>query len=113
MPALVRLYIRHVLIGFLLGGLFTALLLWLNVANLWHLVTSTRGGWLAVLMLAMFNSFVFSGVQFAIAVMGMAEEEGQGGGGTRVPRTDTQPLTAGAESGGNRSNRAGVNFPRA
>ncbi len=112
MPELVRLYIRHVLIGFVLGSMFTALLLWLNVANLWHLVMSTRGGWLAVLMLVMFNSFVFSGVQFAIAVMGMAEDEGQGGG-SGAPRTDLQPLPARVESGGNRSNRAGVNFPRA
>lgn len=113
MPALVRLYVRHVLIGFVLGGLFTALLLWLNVANLWHLVTSTRGGSLAVLMLALFNSFVFSGVQFAIAVMGMAEEE-ERGGGSRAPRTDLQPQPVRTgKSGGNRSNRAGVNFPRA
>lgn len=112
MPELVRLYIRHVVIGFLLGALFTALLLWLNVANLWHLVTSTRGGSLAVLMLTLFNSFVFSGVQFAIAVMGLAEDEGQGGG-TLAPLTDLKALPAEAESGGNRSNRAGVNFPRA
>lgn len=112
MPELVRLYIRHVVIGFLLGALFTALLLWLNVANLWHLVTSTRGGSLAVLMLTLFNSFVFSGVQFAIAVMGLAEDEGRAGG-TRAPLAELKTLPAEAESGGNRSNRAGVNFPRA
>ncbi len=112
MPELVRLYVRHVVIGFLLGALFTALLLWLNVANLWHLVNATQGGALAVVMLVVFNSFVFSGVQFAIAVMGLAEEEGQGGG-TFAPLTELKELPAEAESGGNRSNRAGVNFPRA
>jgi len=73
MPALVRLYIRQVAIGFLLAALFTAALLWLNVANLRHLVTHVAGGWLAVVMLVAFNGIVFAGVQFAIVVMGMAE----------------------------------------
>jgi hypothetical protein len=71
MPDLIRLYIRHVFIGFLLGAAFTALLLWLNVANLRHLVTATREGPLAVVMLVVFNAIVFSGVQFAYAVMTM------------------------------------------
>lgn len=73
MPRLVRLYIRHTLIGFAVAALFTALLLWLNVANLWHLVSHVSGGWLAAVLLAVFNGIVFSGVQFGIAVMGMAE----------------------------------------
>ncbi|MCL4189647.1 MAG: hypothetical protein KJZ85_18760 [Rhodobacteraceae bacterium] len=73
MPALVRLYIRHVAIGFLLAVLFTAALLSLDVANLRHLVTHVAGGWLAVVMLVAFNGIVFAGVQFGIAVMGMAE----------------------------------------
>ena len=112
MPALVRMYIRHILIGFVLGVAFSALLLWLNVGNLWHLVTVARGGYLAVAMLVMFNSFVFSGVQFGIAIMNMAEDEGQGGG-TRAPVTSGEPAPVAAESGGNRGNREGVNFPRA
>lgn len=73
LPPLVRLYIRHCLIGFALAAAFTGLLLWLNVANLWHLVTHVSGGWLAALLLVVFNGIVFSGVQFGIAVMGMAE----------------------------------------
>lgn len=112
MPALVRMYIHHVLIGFVLGLLFTGLLLWLNVGNLWHLVTTARGGYLAVAMLVMFNAFVFSGVQFAIAIMNMAEDDGQGGG-TRDPLVAEEPAPVAAESGGNRGNREGVNFPRA
>ncbi|WP_284162787.1 hypothetical protein [Frigidibacter sp. SD6-1] len=114
MPELVRLYIRHVIIGFLLGAAFTALLLWLNVANLWHLVTATREGPLAVLMLVVFNTIVFSGVQFAYAVMQMAERPG-GAGGTKAPVALTEPAPVAAQktSGGNRSDRAGVNFPRA
>ena len=81
MPKLVRLYIQNVLIGVLLSIAFVAMLLWFNVANLWHLVTATQGGTIAVVMLVVFNAIVFAGVQFAIAVMRMADpEEGDDGG---------------------------------
>ena len=73
MPRIARFYVRHVLIGYLLSAAFTALLLWLDVAGLWHLVTHVEGGWLAVLMLWLFNGIVFSGVQFGIAIMGLAD----------------------------------------
>ncbi len=112
MPELVRMYIRHIAIGFLLACFFTGALLWLNIGNLWHLVRATDAGPLAVLMLVVFNTIVFSGVQFGIAVMGMAESDTPPGG-TRAPLAEALPVRAGAESGGNRSNRAGVNFPRA
>jgi hypothetical protein len=89
MPELVRLYIRHVLIGVALGVAFTGLLLWLNVGNLWHLVRATEGGVVAVLMLAVFNSIVFAGVQFAIAVMGMDCKPKGGDRGRRVPAPES------------------------
>ncbi len=89
MPALVRLYIRHCLIGFAIAGAFTAGLLWLNVANLQHLVLNTSGGALAVFLLFFFNGLLFAGVQFAIAVMGMAEKPDHGGGAApRIPMSD-------------------------
>jgi len=84
MPKLVRMYIRHVLIGYALSAVFTGLLLWLNVANLWHLVTHTPEGPLAAFLLVMFNGIVFSGVQFGIAVMRMADDGGDGGKPRRV-----------------------------
>ncbi|MDO5630274.1 MAG: hypothetical protein Q4G22_00385 [Paracoccus sp. (in: a-proteobacteria)] len=83
MPKLVRLYITHVLIGFAIAIAFTALLIGLNVANLQHLVLNVRGGWLAVILLIVFNTIVFGGVQFAIAVMRMAEPETPPRGGLR------------------------------
>lgn len=75
MPELVRLYIKNVLIGLCLSLVFVAMLLWFNVANLAHLVTATQGGIIALVMLVVFNGIVFGGVQFAIAVMRMAEPE--------------------------------------
>lgn len=73
MPALVRLYIRSIIIGFCLAAVFTLLLIALDIANLRHLMTSSTAGLMAILLMVFFNGIVFSGVQFAIAVMSMAE----------------------------------------
>jgi hypothetical protein len=75
MPKLVRLYISQVIIGFGLSAVFVAALLTLNVANLWHLVTHSTGGLLAVTMLWIFNGIVFAGVQFGISIMRLADED--------------------------------------
>jgi len=80
MPKLVRLYITQTAIGFAMAAVFVALLLGLNVANLWHLVTHTAAGPLAVFLLWLFNGIVFSGVQFGISIMRMAQPEAPGGG---------------------------------
>ncbi|MGC8201969.1 hypothetical protein ACP2AV_04620 [Aliiroseovarius sp. PTFE2010] len=75
MPKLVSMYIRHVLIGFGLSSIFVAALLWINVANLRHLIFTSDVGILALILLVVFNGIVFSGVQFAIAIMNLAEKE--------------------------------------
>ena len=84
MPKLVRLYLVNITFGFLLAVVFTAALIGLNVANLRHLVTSVSGGWVAVAMLVAFHTVLFAGVQFAIAVMRMAEDPGKPGSGRRI-----------------------------
>lgn len=76
MPHLINVYIRQVLVGFLLSAIFVAALLAMNVANVWHLVTHVSVGWLAVFMLWFFNGIVFAGVQFALA---LPREEGKSG----------------------------------
>ena len=94
MPVLVAMYIRHVLWGFVLSVIFTGLLFWLNVGNLWHLVIATSGGYVAVLMLLVFNTIVFGGVQFGIAVMRMEGEDDDPKGGRR----DAVPLAVPAKA---------------
>lgn len=96
MPKLVRLYIRQVLLGFALSAVFVALLLWQNVANLGHLVTTSDKGWLAVLMLFVFNGLVFAGVQFSITIMRMAEGDApkDSGGHKAVTRLAEVPVIA-------------------
>ncbi|MGB8815482.1 MAG: hypothetical protein WCC57_20085 [Paracoccaceae bacterium] len=85
MPKLIRLYITHCAIGFGIAVAFVVMLVWLDVAHLRHLVLETEMGWLAGLMMVLANGVVFAGVQFAIAVMRMAEAPEGPKGGTRVP----------------------------
>ncbi len=81
MPELVKLYIRNVLIGFWVAALFVAMLFWLNVMNLWTLISNHPDGILATFLLWFMNGIVFAGVQFAYAIMQMAQkEEGPHGG---------------------------------
>ncbi len=89
MPQLVRLYIRHVLTGFALAAVFTGLLVWFNVGNLWHLVTHTSEGPLAAFLLFFFNGIVFGGVQHGIAIMLMAREDDTSGG--HAPPAGAEP----------------------
>ena len=89
MPELVRMYIRHCLIGFAIAGVFVAGLVWLNVANLQHLLFSSPGGLLGLFLLFFFNGLLFASVQFAIAVMNMAEDTDRGGNAPqRLPMAD-------------------------
>ena len=89
MPELVRMYIRHCLIGFAIAAVFVAGLVWLNVANLQHLLFSSPGGLLGLFLLFFFNGLLFASVQFAIAVMNMAETPDQGGNAPqRLPMAD-------------------------
>ena len=83
MPKLVRLYIVNVAIGFALSGLFLAVLLALDVAGLRGLILGSSSGWLAGVMIFMFSGSIFAGVQFGIAVMGMADKDDTPRGGLR------------------------------
>ncbi len=101
MPRLVRLYILSIAVGFALALAFTALLLALDVAGLRHLVLAAGGGWIAVMMLVVFHTILFAGVQFGIRIMLMAQDDGPGGGIRRplrvffgVERPALAPATA-------------------
>jgi hypothetical protein len=85
MPKLIKLYIVNVAIGFALAGLFLGLMLALNLGGLRHLILDTPSGWIAGLMFFVANGIVFAGVQFAIAVMGLAEDDTGPRGGLRAP----------------------------
>ena len=86
MPMMIRVYIRSVLIGAALACCFIIALMALDVAHLRHLILNSSVGWLAVIMLIVFNTIVFAGVQFAIAVMGQAESPPSSGRRSSVGR---------------------------
>lgn len=70
------------------------LLLWLNVANLWHLISTSEIGLMAVFLLWFFHGIVFAGVQMGVAVMAMAEDDDTKGGGSKAPVTRLVPVTS-------------------
>ena len=93
MPELVRLYIRNVFAGLGLSLVFVGLLLWFNVANLWHLISTSDVGYIAVALLIVFNTVVFSAVQFSIVIMRMADKpEDDSSGGRRDAIPALQPI---------------------
>lgn len=86
MPRVVRLYMKSAFTGFAVAAAFVALVLWLNVANLGHLVSTSDVALMAVAVFWVLNGIVFSGVQFAWAITAVAEKEGPDdttGGGPR------------------------------
>ena len=92
MHPIMRFYLKHCLIGFAVAGLFVATLLTLNVANLRSLILGSDVGWLALLMLWIFNGIVFAGVQNGVAIMMMAEDEDGGPGSGGTPEAATVPV---------------------
>ncbi|RMD95556.1 MAG: hypothetical protein D6811_00725 [Alphaproteobacteria bacterium] len=91
MPKLVALYIRQVAIGFGLSAVFVAALLWFDIAGLGHLISSMSEGPLAVAMLFMANGIVFAGVQFAITILRMGQDDDEPKGGRRAPERVLEP----------------------
>jgi hypothetical protein len=89
---LVAFYIRSCIAGFVLAAVFTAALIWLDVAHIGHLVTHVEGGYLAAFLLWFFNGIVFSGAQTSVAVLLMAERRDGGRGGTPLHNRGLTPV---------------------
>jgi hypothetical protein len=102
MPKLIRLYIVNVAIGFGIAAVFVGLLLWFDIANLWHLISTSDKGWLAVLILWISNGIIFAGVQFGIAVMRLKDDDDDdhhGGLGQHVMRHEHATIPVRADEG--------------
>lgn len=74
-PDLIKLYIKSCLFGFVLSAVFVALLIWFDVMCLAGLSARSEDAVLAILVMWVLNGIVFAGVQFAIAIMGMADDD--------------------------------------
>lgn len=104
MPRLIRLYIISAMTGFAVAGVFVGLVLWFNVANLWHLVSTSDIALMATAVFWVLNGIVFSGVQFAWAITAMAaddeDQSGKGpGSGQPIPVAVTSPADKGPVRG--------------
>ncbi len=97
-PDLIRLYIKSCLIGFGLSAVFVALLLGFDVMGLGGLILRSDVGMLAVFLMWMFNGIVFAGVQFGIAIMGMADDDDDDEGGHRGAVYLAEPVRIPARS---------------
>ncbi len=86
-PDLLRLYLRHCAVGFVLSAIFVALILWFDVVGLRRLVMGSDVRVMAVFLLWFFNGTVFGSVQFAIVVMSQADKDDDDGprGGRMIP----------------------------
>ena len=94
-PDLIKLYIKSCLIGFVLAAVFVGLVLWFDVAGLGHLIAGSDIGIMAVIVFWILNGIVFAGVQFAIAVMTMAEgddDDDETRGGRMMPVYLAEPI---------------------
>jgi hypothetical protein len=100
MPKLIRLYIVNVAIGFGVALAFVSGLVWFDVANLRHLIFASDQGLLAFVLMVMFHGVVFGGVQFAIAVMRLAEDDTGPKGGRRQPQATNIPARVSVAAGG-------------
>ena len=100
MPDHIRMIIKHAFIGFGISVAFTAMILAFNVANLWHLVTHTAEGPIAVVMLVLFGTVTFGSAQIGYKIMSMGEEEDDDQGGKRdaLPVADPVALPVEADS---------------
>lgn len=93
MPPIFRFYLGQCLIGFVVAGAFVAAILYFNVANLWHLISTSDIGLMAVIVFWVLNGIVFAGVQTGIAVMMMAEKDDVGDDDDDMPGGgEMQPL---------------------
>ncbi len=92
MPKLIRLYIRHVAIGFALSIGFVTALVGFDIAGIGHLILGSDMGIVALVMLLVFNGLVFAGVQFGFAVMRMGDAPGDGNGPGPNQRLELIPL---------------------
>jgi len=83
MPDHIRMILKHGLIGFGISVAFTAMILVFNIGNLWHLVTHTTEGPVAVAMLIIFGTVTFGSAQIGYMIMSMGEDEDDDQGGKR------------------------------
>jgi len=100
MPDHIRFILRHAAFGFVLSFAFVGMLLAFDVAGLWHLVTHTAEGPIALAVLTVLCGITFGSAQVGYKIMTMGEEDkddDQGGKRDAVYTLDAIPVPVRAE----------------
>lgn len=92
MPDHIKMILFHALVGFGISVAFTVMILAFNIGNLWHLVTHTAEGPVAVAMLVVFGTITFGSAQIGYKIMSMGEEEDDQSGGKRDALPSVEPV---------------------
>jgi hypothetical protein len=94
MPDHIKMILRHGVYGFVIALGFVAGLMYYNVANLWHLVTHTAEGPIALVVFTILCTITFGSVQIGYKIMTMGEEDDEPRGGKRdaIPTFDAIPV---------------------
>lgn len=79
MPQRIHVNVRQVITGHLLSAVFVALMLYANVGNLWHLISSSDMGWIAVMMMWLCNGVVFAVIQSTLSPPSGRHDDDTGG----------------------------------
>ncbi len=74
MPQHIRFILRHAAIGFGIAGVFVGMLLAFDVAGLWHLVTHTAEGPIALAVLVVLCGITFGSAQVGYKIMTMGDD---------------------------------------
>jgi hypothetical protein len=74
MPDHIRFILRHAAFGFVLAFVFVGLLLAFDVAGLWHLVTHTVEGPIALAVLIILCGITFGSAQVGFKIMTMTDD---------------------------------------
>jgi hypothetical protein len=80
MPDHIRFILRHAAFGFGIAVAFVGMLLAFDVAGLWHLVTHTAEGPIALAVLVILCGITFGSGQIGYKIMTMGQDDDDQGG---------------------------------
>lgn len=80
MPDHIRFILRHAAFGAVIAAAFVALLLVFNIGNLWHLVSHTAEGPIALLILFVLCTITFGSAQVGYKIMTLDQDDDDTGG---------------------------------
>lgn len=84
MKPVLKVCIINMSIGYVLAGVFLALLLWFNIADLGRLIFAVQNGWVALIPLLIMFGGLFTCLQFVVAEISRTDDDDGPRGGRRM-----------------------------